>query len=174
MESGVTINYWVEENYKELYKICNGISKGIETDELCQFCIEQFLINKNLNNIPDNIKLFYFAKIVRNNFQSKSSRYYALYKKNKPLEFYDTEIPDEQYNEDPIDLNWVQRQIEIDMKFGDWYYARLFQIYIECGASVTKTAKKTTIPTNSVSRDLARYRKRLLKLREEARRNKPN
>lgn len=171
METGITINNWVEDNYSELKKICNSISKGIETDELCQFCIEQFLINKNLHNIPNNSKLFYFAKIVKNNFLSQSSRYHTQYRKNKTLELLDLEIPEQEYIEDPIDLNWVRKQIDLDMKFGDWYYSRLFQIYIECGASVTKTAKKTTIPTNSVSRDLARYRKRLLQLREEARKN---
>lgn len=174
METGITINNWIEKNHKELKKICNSISKGDEPEELCQFCIEQFLLNKKIDSIPESARLYYFTRIVQNNFNSKSSRYYFLYKKNKTQELFEPEIADTPYEEDPIDLNWVRKQIELDMKFGDWYYSRLFQIYIECGASVTKTSKKTTIPTNSVSRDLAKYRKRLLQLREEYRRNNKN
>ncbi len=171
METGTTINNWIEKNYKELKKICFSISKGIDTEELCQFCIEQFLINKSIPNLPEAHRLFYFAKIVKNNFSSTSSRYHSLYRKKRTEEFVDIDIVEEPYVDDPIDLKWVQEQIERDMKYGDWYYSRLFQIYIECGASVTKTSKLTTIPTNSVSRDLARYRKRLLDLRQQTRNN---
>ncbi len=47
----------------------------------------------------------------------------------------------------------------------DWYYGRLFELYIELGCSITKLSERTTIPINSVSRDINKIRKILNKKR---------
>ena len=77
----------------------------------------------------------------------------------------ETDIPEIEYKENEFNMDWVMNQIREDKKKGEWYFARLFQIYIELNCSVTKTSQKTSIPINSVSRDLNKYRKRLKQLR---------
>jgi ribosomal protein S19E (S16A) len=72
-----------------------------------------------------------------------------------------------EYEESPIDLDWVKTQIEKDKKGEDWYYARLFEIYIQQGCSVTNTSKLTSIPINSTSRDINKYRKHLNRIRQQ-------
>jgi hypothetical protein len=57
--------------------------------------------------------------------------------------------------------------ITIHKKGEWWYYARLFELYLEEGASITNLSKRTTIPLNSVSRDINKYRRELRRLRNE-------
>ena len=59
-------------------------------------------------------------------------------------------------------MNWVKEEL----KKIDWYYGRLFELYIEEGCSVTKLSKRTTIPINSVSRDINKVRRELKQLRD--------
>ena len=163
----VLLNFWITENYNELKKICKKITRGQQCDDLLQMCVEQFLKSKRVPEVPDSQKLFFFARIVRNNYNSTTSPYYHQYGKFKYDEIENIEIPYLSYEEPIINLDWVKEQIEKDKKDGDWYYSRLFEIYIEQGCSVTKTSQITTIPINSVSRDLNKYRKQLNKLRDK-------
>jgi DNA-directed RNA polymerase specialized sigma24 family protein len=75
---------------------------------------------------------------------------------------FDSDIPDIEYEEEPFNLNWVHEQL----KTIDWYYGRLFELYIEEGCSVTRLSKRTTIPINSVSRDINKVRRQLKQLRD--------
>lgn len=161
------LNYWVSTNYNELKNICDKFSTPEEVDDLLHICIEQFLKNKKVIDVPDKEKLYFFTRIVRNQYKSKTSSYHYTYRKYQFNELFPTkEIVDEQYEENEIDLEWVMNQIEKDKMDGDWYFSRLFEIYISLNCSVTNTSKKTSIPINSVSRDLNKYRKRLKQLRD--------
>jgi hypothetical protein len=162
------LNKWIEENYSELYLICNKISRKVEED-LCQFCIEQFISNPKTITVPDNEKLFFFTRIVMNNYNSKSSRYHKIYRANRFEPIDNIELPEKEYVEDEADLDWVITQIKEDKKTDNWYFARIFEIYITLGCSITLTSKFTTIPLNSVSRDLKKYRKQLIDRRNKMR-----
>lgn len=164
------LSTWIENNYFQLKKICDKYSTGIDTEELCQSCIEQFMKNKKTDSIDDSQKIFFFTRIVTNNAASKSSPFYKENRSFKFSEFLDKDIPDEPYQEFD-EWEWVKEQLNYDKRKGDWYYARLFEIYISLGCSVSQTSKVTTIPINSVSRDLNKYRN-LLKQRRKERINK--
>lgn len=166
--SRTLLNYWVSTNYNELKNICYKFSTSEEVDDLLHVCIEQFFKNKKVIDVPDKEKLYFFTRIVRNQYKSKTSSYHYTYRKYQFNELYPTkDIEDEQYQENKIDIDWVMNQIEEDKKAGDWYFSRLFEIYIELNCSVTNTSNKTSIPINSVSRDLNKYRKRLKQLRNK-------
>lgn len=154
------IDDWINNNIKEMRKIVNSISKQNNPD-LFQVCIEQFLTNQRLKEIPDKEKLYFFSKIVKNNFFSKSSPYYYTYGKYKFSEF----TPKIEIIDDPIreyvDLEWVKTEL----KKIDWYYRKLFELYIEENCSITKLSQRTTIPINSVSRDINKVRRILNKRR---------
>lgn len=159
------LNKWIEDNYQELKKIVRKVSRTTDDDDLLQICIEQFMLNKKVNEIPDNQKLYFFARIVQNNFKSNSSPYYYTYYKYKFSEFNNNslQIQDSTYQENEFDLNWVHNEL----KKIDYYYRRLFELYIEENCSITKLSKRTTIPLNSVSRDINKVRKILNKNRNK-------
>jgi len=161
------VNQWVKDNFNELKRICASITKSNEYDDLFQVSIEQFLKNKRLEEIPDSQKLYFFVGVVKRNYISSTSPYAASYKRFKFSEMTDIEIVEEVYQETPFDMKWVMNRIEDDKKGDLWYYARLFELYIEMGASVKNTAARTKIPMNSCSRDLNKYRKRLKLIREK-------
>lgn len=155
------MNDWLSENYNELKNICNKFSTPEEVDDLLHLCIEQFIKNKKVHQVPDNEKIYFFTKIVRNQYHSKSSKYHYTYRKYQFNESVEYDTPDVEYEEDSFNLNWVHEQL----KKIDWYYGRLFELYIEEGCSVTKLSKRTTIPINSVSRDINKVRRELKQLR---------
>lgn len=157
------LNIWIENNFNELKKICDRITRGEDSDDLLQICIEQFLKNRKSDDIPDEEKLFFFARIVRNNYNSNSSPYYHTYKKFKFSEIDNVDIQYLDYEEPVINLEWVDDQLS----HLEWYYKRLMELYIEEGCSITKLSQRTTIPINSVSRDINKVRKILVNKRKE-------
>lgn len=161
------MNEWIEKNLSELTLICNKITRSDDVHDLLHSCIEQLLKNQKVQTLPDNEKLYFFARIVRNNYSSNSSPYYHQYKKHQYIEFKDIEIVDVEYKESPITLEWVNKKINIDKRTDKWYFARLFQIYLEEGCSIKNTAKRTTIPPNTVSKDINSYRRELRAAREK-------
>ena len=131
-------------------------------DDLLHLCIEQFIKNKKVHQIPDKERLYFFAKLVRNQYHSKSSKYHYTYRRYNFNEIVESDIPDIEYQEDEFNMDWVKQQLRTI----DWYYGRLFELYIEEGCSVTKLSKRTTIPINSVSRDINKVRRQLKQLRD--------
>lgn len=120
--------------------------------------MEQFLSNEKSISISVDERFYFFTRIVYNNFNSSTSPYAQTYKKYKFVE-YSGERKDEE-REEEVDLDWVKKEID-DMKKTDWYYGRLFELYIEEGCSIKKLSERTTIPMNSVSRDVNKVRKKL-------------
>jgi DNA-directed RNA polymerase specialized sigma24 family protein len=151
------LNDWINQNYKEMLRICHKVTKTDDIDDLFQICVEDFIRNKKVKDIPDEQKLYFFTRIVKNNYNSTKSKYHYQYRKFKWEDVDDVEIVDEEYEETEFNLEWVKNEIE-NIKLDEWYYGRLFELYLEEGASLTKLSKRTTIPINSVSRDINRVR----------------
>ena len=164
------LNEWIEKNHLKLKGICSKYDVGINTDDLFQCCIEQFLTNKKVQQLPNEKWIFFFTRIVMNNALSTSSRFYYIHKKNPTIELFNQEIEADEYKDDGIDLEWVTERLK-KLKETDWYYARLMELYIEENCSLTKLSKRTLIPMESVSRDIKKIRKQLLKLRDDFRSN---
>ena len=121
------MNDWLSENYNELKNICNKFSTPEEVDDLLHLCIEQFMKNKKVHQVPDNEKIYFFTKIVRNQYHSKSSKYHYTYRKYQFNESIEYDTPDVEYEETQFNMNWVKEEL----KKIDWYYGRLFELYIE-------------------------------------------
>lgn len=155
------MKHWISENYNELKNICSKFSTEEEVDDLLHLCLEEFMKNKKVSEIPDKEKIYFFTKIVRNQYNSESSKYHYTYRKYKFSDMVETDIPEIEYEEDQFNMDWVKEQL----KTMEWYYGRLFQLYIDEGCSVTKLSKRTTIPINSVSRDINKVRRQLKQLR---------
>lgn len=159
------MNEWIEQNYTRIKNMCDKFSIGIDTDDLCQSCIEQFLKNKKAREIPENKRFYFLTRIVMNNAQSKTSNFYTENRKHKFSEIKNIEVVDVEYDEG-ITYDWVLEQIN-EIKKEEWYYGRLFELYLEVGCSISKLSQMTTIPLNSVSRDINKVRKILRQKRKE-------
>jgi hypothetical protein len=154
------VDKWFSHNYNKLKTICKSVSKENDVDELLHFCIDILISNDKFNNIvEDSGKIYYFTRVVINNWKSTSSPYYTTYRKEKPkIIDYDIELPNIEGEEEvEIDMDWVRNQLE-ELKVKDWYYARLFELYIDEGCSLTKLNKRTTIPLAPLSRDINKVR----------------
>jgi hypothetical protein len=158
---------WIEENINELKKICNRVAKQNNTDDLLQVSIEQLINNKRINDVPVNERLFFFAKIVRNNFNSKTSKYHKIYGNNRYVELnYNIDLPNEEYEEPILTMEWVLEEIE-KIKQYDWYSGQIFLLWLAKGANLTQLSKQTGIPINTLSRDIREVKNYLNKLYNE-------
>lgn len=150
----MTIGKWLEKNNNILVKMVGDIIKN-EDDvmDLYQSVVEQILSKPDkANKIPDEQKTYYFIRLIKNNYYSKTSPYHYQIRKGKerysPLEESVLEsIPDTLYDESIPDIFWVKEQLESL----DWFSRDLFLLYIEL-ETITKVSNQTQIPMNSVSR----------------------
>lgn len=148
------IQGWIQDNHKRLLEITTKISKGDNTDDLFQLCIEELLNNRVITSVPDNQKFFYFARIVRNQYHSNNSKYHKVYRKYQFSSLdSNVDIPQETYEEPSITLEWVLEEIE-KIKKEQWYLGQIFLLYLSKGANLTKLSKLTQIPINNLSRDI--------------------
>lgn len=160
----ILLSHWVGENISELKKICKHISRQNDVDDLLQVCLEQLLKNKKIHDIPDTQKIYFFARIVRNQFYSDSSKYHLLYRKINFIEFNpEIEVKCEEYEEPILTLEWVFEQVEI-IKKHDWYLGQIFLLWLSREANLTKLSKDTGIPINNLSRDIRQVKSILNKL----------
>jgi len=158
-----TTRNWIEMNYDLLYTTTRKIIKDTnQLDDFFHFILEDILRHEQkMDGLKDKEKMYYFVRVVKNQFFSKTSPYF--YRIKRPYltseTFEDTllDIPDE-YKEDYPPLAWVYEQLEQE----DWFYRDLFLLWIELG-TLTAVSKKTTIPLNSVGRYINKIKKKLQK-----------
>ena len=131
---------------------------------MLHLCLEEFMNNKRVEEIPDKEKIYFFTKIVRNQYNSESSKYHYTYRKYKFNEYnINEEQSDIPYEESQINMDWIDKELN-NM---DWYYKKLFKLFIEENCSISKFSLRTTIPINSISRDINKVRKELIKRRNK-------
>lgn len=169
-------NEWFNKNYMRLKKICENIAKDKYCDDYFHFILEQTLKNKKFKEIENNEeRIYFFSRIAKLNWISVKSPW-RQHQKNfnfdeLPKYFGEKETDEIEFDEielvEDIDMNWVNNELKIMKRGKDWYYARLFELYIDAGASLTETSIRTTIPINSVSRDIKKVREILKKKRRE-------
>jgi DNA-directed RNA polymerase specialized sigma24 family protein len=156
----MTFSKWIEINNKNLVKMVGNIIKN-ENDvmDLYQSVIEQILSKPaKADKIEDTQKVYYFIRLIKNNYYSKTSPYH--YKIRKVRETYTPldesvleSIPDTIYDETIPDIDWVKKELNTL----DWFSRDLFLLYIEL-ETITKVSKQTQIPLNSVSRYITRIK----------------
>ena len=148
------LNEWIDKNHKELKHIVGRITcNHHESDELFQEVILQLLEKPNkINVLPDEEKIYYFIRVVKNNWNSSTSPYQYQKQKLKKLNIpythkHGKSLLDETYNENTPDMEWVYGEIN---KL-EWFDRDLFRLWLELG-TYTKVSQDTTIPLNSVGK----------------------
>ena len=165
----MTFNQWIGENSKEMMKMVRGIVKGDDdlADELFQsVCLQLLEKPKKVDEVPDHHKVFYFIRVVKNNYYSKTSpfQYRRIKDRNRNIQIDEglTSIEDVPYQEDFEYKRWVVEQLSKEELFS-WYERDIFMLYVEL-TSYVRVSKQTTIPVNSVSRHLKQIKTKLQEL----------
>tara|TARA_R110001606_G_scaffold136060_1_gene273434 strand:+ start:3283 stop:3816 length:534 start_codon:yes stop_codon:yes gene_type:complete len=167
-----TFSEWIGKNSEEMKRMVRGIVKGDDdlSDELFQSVVLQLLEKpKKVDDVPDHHKVFYFIRVVKNNYYSKTSpfQYRRIKDRNRNIQIDEglTSIEDVPYEEPFEYMSWVVEQLS-DEELFSWYERDIFMLYVEL-TSYVRVSKKTTIPVNSVSRHLKQVKEKLLILWEE-------
>jgi len=148
-------------------EVCKSVAKQNNVDELLHYCIDQVITNEKFLSIENDAqRYFYFTRIVLNNYNSKTSPYHRTYRNDKVSLIGETDVEDKSEYVDKCDLDWVKIELKEMMK-EEWYYARLFELYIEENCNLSKLNKRTTIPLGPLSRDINKVRTQLKNKRKK-------
>lgn len=145
-----------------LNKVREIVSNRDEADDLYQSVVEQLLKKPdNIDKVKDEQKLYFFIRVIRNNYFSKTSPYHYQFRKpterNIPIkETILEDIVDEEYSEDLPDMEWVKNEL----KTLDWFSRDLFLLWLELN-TISNVSRQTQIPLNSVSRYINKIKKEL-------------
>jgi hypothetical protein len=150
----MTAREYIIKNNDLLIHTTQNVSKGYDNYmELYQSVVEQILIKPDtMDNVDDEKKLFFFIKVIKNNYYSNTSRYQYKRQKYKDKnvvfkEELNQDIPDIVEEETYPDWDWVLNELE-QM---DWFDRDLFLLWAQLG-TLTAVNKETTIPINSVGK----------------------
>ena len=153
---------YIQRNNRHLIEQTMNIVRGNEEYmDLYQSVVEQLLTNPDkFNEVPDDQKLYYFIKVTKTNWYSKTSPYQYQKKKYDKRhveldEYKANRILEEEIEETPS-IDWVNEQVE-DM---GWFDRDLFVLWAELG-TLSAVHRETTIPINSVGKYINDIKKEL-------------
>jgi DNA-directed RNA polymerase specialized sigma24 family protein len=164
------LNEYLVENYNKLKDMAYNVCGGNGSDDLLSFVIEELYKcdQKRINEIIEKKQMtFYIARVIINQYYSKTSRYYYKYKKY--YEYHVTQIV-EAITEDKIDdiieqkeliekrLNWIDEKL----KNLYWFDSEVFKIYYKEGFSLNKMQKETKINRNTLHKAISNVKKYLI------------
>lgn len=152
---------WISKNNDMVYNRVKSIVKDKdEVDDLYQCVMEQLLKQQHkIDDIKDEQKLYYVIRVVKNNYNSKTSPYHYQFRKPQEkqlpiIEDVIENIQDVEYKETLPDMEWVKRQLNTL----DWFSRDLFLLWMEL-STISKVSEQTKIPLNSVSRYINKIKK---------------
>jgi len=150
----------MQENYKELKTAANRISSNNElSEELLHYCIDQFLMRKDCQEIvASGGARFFIVRIMMNQWASTTSDFFHTYRKQN--ETIEGEFEDVVYEEDPSYMELADRVREELGKLV-WYDRMLFDTFVNDNHTVSSLARATEIPRTSISLTINRIRKHI-------------
>ena len=140
-------------------------------DDLLSFVIEELYKcdQDRINEIIEKNQLtFYIARVMLNQYHSKTSRYYYKYKKYYE---YHTTTTIESISADNVDYTIKEKELVeerldwIEEKLKDlyWFDAQVFKVYYLQEHSLNSMAKATKINRNTLFKAISNVKKYLIK-----------
>jgi hypothetical protein len=163
------LNKYFEDNYNKLKDMAYNITSGKDED-LLSFVIEELYKcdQKRINEIIKKKQMtFYVARVMLNQYHSKTSRYYYKYRKYYELhisgiiesicpEFVTKDIDNKKDIE--LKLNWVNNKL----KNLHWFDVEVFKIYYRENHSLNTMAEVTKINRNTLYKSINHVKKYLI------------
>ena len=164
------LNKYLVDNYDKLKDMAHNIAGEKNKDDLLSFVIEElYKCDKDrLDEIIGKKQLtFYIARVMLNQYHSKTSRYY--YKYNKYYEYHTTTTI-ESLTQDNTEYNIkdkeiVEQRLEwIEEKLQDlyWFDAECFRIYYREEHSLNTMSKATKISRATIYKAITNVKNYLL------------
>jgi len=164
------LNKYLSDNYNKLKDMAHNIAGEKNKDDLLSFVIEELYKcdQDRLNEIIGKKQLtFYIARVMLNQYHSKTSRYY--YKYNKYYEYHTTTTI-ESLTQDNTEYNIkdkeiVEQKLEwIEEKLQDlyWFDAECFRIYYREEHSLNTMSKATKISRATIYKAITNVKKYLI------------
>ena len=168
------LNKYLIENYDKLKDMAFNIAGRKGKDDLLSFVIEELYKcdQERINEIIKKNQLtFYIARVMLNQYHSKTSRYY--YKYNKYYEYHTTttieSITADNTEYTIKDKQEVEERLKwIDDKLKDcyWFDSEVFKVYYLEEHSLNSMAKATKINRNTLFKAINNVKKYLIKEKE--------
>jgi DNA-directed RNA polymerase specialized sigma24 family protein len=168
------LNKYLIENYDKLKDMAFNIAGKNGKDDLLSFVIEE-LYKCDQDRIDEIIEknqlTFYIARVMLNQYHSKTSRYY--YKYNKYYEYHTTTTI-ESISADNVDYTIKDKElveerldwIEDKLKDLYWFDAQVFKVYYLENHSLNSMAKATKINRNTLFKAISNVKKYLINEKE--------
>ena len=164
------LNKYLTDNYDKLKDMAHNIAGEKSKDDLLSFVIEELYKcdQDRLDEIIGKKQLtFYIARVMLNQYHSKTSRYY--YKYNKYYEYHTTTTI-ESLTQDNTEYNIkdkeiVEQRLEwIEEKLQDlyWFDAECFRIYYREEHSLNTMSKATKISRATIYKAITNVKNYLL------------
>jgi hypothetical protein len=168
------LNKYLIENYNKLKDMAFNIAGKNGKDDLLSFVIEELYKcdQDRINEIIEKNQLtFYIARVMLNQYHSKTSRYY--YKYNKYYEYHTTTTI-ESISADNVDYTIKDKElieerldwIEDKLKDVYWFDAQVFKVYYLENHSLNSMAKATKINRNTLFKAISNVKKYLINEKE--------
>jgi DNA-directed RNA polymerase specialized sigma24 family protein len=152
------LDKYLIENYDKLKDIAYNIAGVKEYEELLHFIIEELYKcdQIRLREIIEKKQMtFYAVRVMMNQYQSKTSRYYYKYKKYYEYHAAQTieslsadKSKSNKKNKEEIEvkLDWIEEKLK-DLY---WFDAEVFKLYYRENFSLSEMAKATKINKNTL------------------------
>ena len=161
------LNNYLTDNYNKLKDMAFNIAKK-KSEDLLSFVIEELYKcdQKRINEIIEKKQMtFYIARVMVNQFYSKTSRYYKKYKQyyeyhtaviNESISKY---IPDDQDEKVIMEqrLEWVEKEL----KQLHWFDSEIFKLYYKNSHSLNSLSRATKINRNTIYHSINKVKKHL-------------
>jgi len=170
------LNKYLIENYDKLKDMAFNIAGRKGKDDLLSFVIEELYKcdQDRINEIIQKNQLtFYIARVMLNQYHSKTSRYYYKYKKYyeyhttttiESITADNTEYTIKDKKEVEERLEWVEDKL----KDCYWFDSQVFKVYYldPANHSLNSMAKATGINRNTLFKAINNVKKYLIKEKE--------
>ena len=168
------LNKYLIENYDKLKDMAFNIAGNNGKDDLLSFVIEE-LYKCDQDRIDEIIEknqlTFYIARVMLNQYHSKTSRYYYKYKKYYE---YHTTTTIESISADNVDYTIKDKElveerldwIEDKLKDLYWFDDQVFKVYYLENHSLNSMAKATKINRNTLFKAISNVKKYLINEKE--------
>jgi DNA-directed RNA polymerase specialized sigma24 family protein len=168
------LNKYLIENYDKLKDMAFNIAGKNGKDDLLSFVIEELYKcdQERIDEIIEKNQLtFYIARVMLNQYHSKTSRYYYKYKKYYE---YHTTTTIESISADNVDYTIKEKElveerldwIEEKLKDVYWFDAQVFKVYYLENHSLNSMAKATKINRNTLFKAISNVKKYLINEKE--------
>ena len=164
------LNKYLIENYDKLKDMAFNIAGRKGKDDLLSFVIEELYKcdQDRINEIIEKNQLtFYIARVMLNQYHSKTSRYYYKYKKY--YEYHTTTTIESITSFENVDYTIKEKElveerldwIEEKLKDCYWFDSQVFKVYYLEEHSLNSMAKATKINRNTLFKAINNAKKYL-------------